>query len=322
MLKTDLVTNLAGLKLRTPLLLASGVVGYAVEYEKIDEIDFNSLGGIVLKGVNLHGKKGNPQPRIVDSTVGIINSIGLENPGIYKMIDEILPKIPRKTSIIANIFGDTVQEYGEVAEVVNSISEIHAIEVNISCPNVKRGGRLFGSDPSITREVLHTVRQAYHNRPVIAKLSPGVTDITEIAKAAVDGGADVISLINTMPALAVTLHTKPPKPVLGNIVGGLSGPAIKPIGLAKVYQVHQFFKHAGIAVPIIGIGGIMDATDVLEYMAVGARAVQLGTVMFTNYHAHTQIARGIEEYFKKHGFSSKKTDKFVGSVLRSDHPTP
>jgi dihydroorotate dehydrogenase (subfamily 1) family protein len=315
MLNEVLRTDLAGLKLRTPVLLASGVVGYAIEYDKIDEIDFDSIGGIVLKGVNLNGKEGNPEPRIVDSTIGIINSIGLENPGVYKMIDEILPRMPRKTCIIANIFGDTVQEYGQVAAALNEVVEINAIEVNISCPNVKRGGRLFGSDPTITREVMHTVKQAYHNKPIIAKLSPSVADITEIAKAAVDGGADLISLINTMPALAINIQSTFPKPILGNNFGGLSGPAIKPIGLAKVCQVFQFFKTAGISVPIIGIGGIMKATDALEYMAVGASAIQIGTVMFTNHRAHTSIANEMAEYFKKHDFNLEKREKFVGSVV-------
>jgi dihydroorotate dehydrogenase (NAD+) catalytic subunit len=311
----SLQTDLAGLRLRTPLLLASGIVGYAIEYEKLGGFDFESVGGVVLKGVNLHGKPGNREPRIVDSTIGIINSIGLENPGVYKLVDDILPKVPKKTCLIANIFGDTVQEYGDVAAVVNEVSDIQAIEVNISCPNVNRGGRLFGSDPAITREVLNTVKRSYQKGPVIAKLSPSVADITEIAKAAVNGGADVISLVNTMPALAVNLNALPPRAMLGNNFGGLSGPAIKPIGLAKVGQVYQCFKNSGIKTPIIGIGGIMDANDALEYMVTGASAVQVGTVMFTNHHACSEIVRGIELYLKGKGMSLSHNDGLVGSLV-------
>jgi len=304
--------NLAGLELRTPVLIASGVVGYGIEYEKLNDFNYNMIGGIVLKGVNLKGKVGNPEPRIVDSTVGVINAIGLENPGVDKLINEVLPKIPKKTSLIANILGDTVQEYADVAAKLNSVSEIHAIEVNISCPNVKRGGQLFGSNPDITREVIHAVKSSYLRGPVIAKLSPSVTDITEIAKASVDGGADIISLINTMPALAININVARPIAVLGNNFGGLSGPAIKPIGLCKVCQVYQFFQKAGIKIPIIGIGGIMTPDDAIEYMAAGASAVQIGTIMFSDDRAYEKITKGIEKYLIQHHYDS--VQKIIGSL--------
>ncbi len=314
MLDKLLRTNLAGLELRTPVILASGVAGYGIEYEKLNDIDFNMIGGIVLKGVNLKGKRGNPEPRIVDSTIGVINAIGLENPGVDKLINEILPRIPKKTCLIANIFGDSVQEYGQVAAMLNGVSEIHAIEVNISCPNVKRGGRLFGSDPVITKEVIHTVKSNYPRRAVIAKLPPGVSDITEIAKAAVDGGADILSLINTIPALAIDIKVSPPRAILGNNFGGLSGPAIKPIGLARVCQVYQFFLKAGINIPIIGIGGIMTSNDAIEYMVVGASAIQIGTVMFIDTRAYQKITEGIERYIKQHNYTSVQDKRLIGSL--------
>ena len=307
-------TNLAGLELRTPVILASGVVGYAIEYERLKDIDFDMIGGIVLKGVNLKGKKGNIEPRIIDSTIGVINSIGLENPGVIKLIDKILPRIPQKTCLIANIFGDTVQEYGQVAKKLNSINEIHAIEINISCPNVKRGGQSFGSDPIITREVINTVKSNYTRGPIIAKLPPSVSDITAIAKGAIDGGADIISLINTMPSMAVNINVTPPRSILGNDFGGLSGPAIKPIGLAKVCQTYQFIQNIGINIPIIGIGGIMTSSDAIEYMAVGSAAVQIGTIMFSNVNAYKNITKGIEKYLNKHHFSSIKDSRLIGSI--------
>lgn len=311
MLYQKLRTSLAGLELRTPIILASGVAGYAIEYDKLKDIDFDMIGGIVLKGVSLEGKEGNLGPRIVDSTTGVINAIGLENPGVDKLLKEILPKIPKKTTLIANIFGDTVQEYGQVAERLNDVREIHALEVNISCPNVKRGGKLFGSDPVITREVIHAVKSSYTKRPVIVKLTPDVSDIAGIANAAVQGGADIVSLINTMPALAININVPTPGPVLGNIFGGLSGPAIKPIGLAKVRQVYQFFKEAGIQVPIIGVGGIMSWSDAVEYLAAGASAIQIGTVMFVDDGAYQKIAKGIEEYIKQRKYTS--VQDIVGS---------
>lgn len=314
MLYQKLRINLAGLELRTPVILASGVAGYAIEYEKLNNIDFDMIGAIVLKGVNLEGKKGNSEPRIVDSIIGVINSIGLENPGVDKLIKDILPKIPKRTCLIANIFGDTVQEYGQVAAILNNTREIHAIEVNISCPNVKRAGKLFGCDPVITREVVHVVKTSYSKGPVIVKLTPDASDIVAIAKAAVDGGADILSLINTMPALAINIGVNPPRAILGNNFGGLSGPAIKNIGLAKVCQIYQSFSKSGITVPIIGVGGITSWSDAIEYLVAGASAIQIGTVMFTDDNAYQKIVKGIEEYIKQNGYNSVQDSKLIGSL--------
>ncbi len=314
MIYEHLRTSLAGMQFRTPVILASGVAGYAIEYEKMKDIDFDFIGGIVLKGVNLQGKRGNEGTRIVDSTIGVINAIGLENPGVEELITHIIPRIPKKTTLIANMFGDTVQEYKEVAAILNDVSEIHGIEVNISCPNVKRGGRLFGSDPAITREVISTVKSSYSKGPVIAKLPPGVSDIVEIAQAAVDGGADILSLVNTMPSLAININTSPPEPILGNKFGGLSGPAIKPIGLAKVVEIYQHFRQRDIKVPIIGIGGIMNENDAIEYIVAGASAVQIGTVMFGDDLAYKNIVKGIDRYIKKNNYSSVRDKRLIGSL--------
>jgi dihydroorotate dehydrogenase (NAD+) catalytic subunit len=295
--KPDMKVNIGGMKLQNPVLTASGTFGYAREFDHL--IDLNRLGGIVVKGLSLRPTKGNPPPRIVETACGMINAIGLENVGIEGFITEKLPFLQDLfPPVIVNIYGQLEDDYRQLAARIDEVTAIDGIEVNISCPNVKAGGMAFGVDPKAAFSVIRAVREQT-SKPVIVKLSPNVTDITEIATAVEEAGADCLSLINTISAMAVDIETRRPK--IANIVGGLSGPAIKPVALRMVWQVAQKSK-----IPIIGIGGIMAAQDALEFLIAGATAIQVGTANFVNPHATTDIIDGIEAFLVEKDIPSVK----------------
>ena len=293
----DLSVNIANLKLKNPVLTASGTFGYGEEY--LDFIDISKLGGIVVKAVTSKNRDGNAYPRMAETPMGMLNSVGLQNKGVDHFIREIYPGIKDfDTAVIVNVSGSTIQEYVEVAEKLNELANIPAIELNISCPNVKQGGMAFGTSPVSATEVTRAVRMVY-KKDLIVKLSPNVTSITEIAKAVAEGGADVISLINTLLGMAIDAETR--KPILSTITGGLSGPAIKPVALRMVWQVSQAVK-----LPIIGIGGIMNAIDAIEFLLAGASAVQVGTANFINPAVTINILEELEVYLRYHKISSVK----------------
>lgn len=279
--------TIAGLKLKNPVMVASGTFGYGEEYAPY--IDLNRLGAIVTKGLSLKPKLGNPTPRIIETPSGMLNAIGLQNVGIEAFIKDKLPFLKKfDIPVIANFFGNTLEEYGEAAKRLSDCEGVHALEVNISCPNVKEGGIVFGTDPKAAASVISLVRKST-NLPVIAKLSPNVTDITVMARAVEEAGADAISLINTLTGMAIDVKTRRPK--LANITGGLSGPAIRPVAVRMVWQAANAVK-----IPIIGIGGIMTAEDALEFIIAGATAVQVGTANFVTPTATIDIINGLERY--------------------------
>ena len=295
--KPDMQVNIGGLELQNPVMTASGTFGYAREFDHF--IDLNRLGGIIVKGLSLMPTSGNPPPRIVETACGMINAIGLENVGIERFITEKLPFLQELVPpVIVNIYGKLVDEYRQLTARINDLAAIAGIEVNISCPNVKAGGMAFGVDPQAAFRVIRAVREQT-TKPVIVKLSPNVTDITEIATAVEKAGADCISLINTISAMAIDIDTRRPK--IANIIGGLSGPAIKPVALRMVWQVAQKSK-----IPIIGIGGIMTAEDALEFLIAGASAIQVGTANFVNPGITTEIIDGIEAFLVEKGIPSVK----------------
>ncbi len=294
-IKPDLTVKLGALQLQNPVMTASGTFGYAREFDHL--MDLNRLGGIIVKGLSLEPTKGNPPPRIVETPCGMLNAIGLENVGIEAFITDKLPFLQGLTPpVIANIYGTLEEEYVQLAARIDGIEAIAAIEVNISCPNVKAGGMVFGVDPNAAFRVVRGIRDQT-SKPLIVKLSPNVTDITEIALAAQEAGADCLSLINTITAMVVDIETRRPR--LANITGGLSGPAIKPVAVRMVWQVAQVVK-----VPVIGIGGIMKAEDALEYFIAGASAVQVGTANFINPHVTTDVIDGIEMFLAERGIAS------------------
>ncbi|MGB9082807.1 MAG: dihydroorotate dehydrogenase, partial [Desulfuromonadaceae bacterium] len=283
--KPDMTVNLAGMKLRNPVMTASGTFGYGEEFAEY--VDLESIGAFVTKGLSLKARAGNPTPRIVETPGGMLNAIGLQNVGIDAFIAKKVPYLRTVgTPAIANFFGNTVDEYAELARRLDEIPEVAALEVNISCPNVKQGGIVFGTDPACAYDVVSACR-AVTIKPLIVKLSPNVTDVVVMARACEDAGADALSLINTLTGMAIDLNRR--RPVLANITGGFSGPAIKPIALRMVWQVAQAVK-----LPIIGIGGIMNAIDALEFMLAGATAVQVGTASFINPGAAQKIAEDME----------------------------
>jgi len=282
-----LAVEIAGLKLKNPVMVASGTFGYGEEYSPY--IDLNRLGAIVTKGLSLKPKMGNPTPRIIETPSGMLNAIGLQNVGIDAFVKDKLPFVRQfDVPVIANFFGNTLEEYGEAARKLSDCDGVHALEVNISCPNVKEGGIVFGTDPKAAASVISLVREST-KLPVIAKLSPNVTDITVMARAVEDAGADAVSLINTLTGMAIDVRTRRPR--LANITGGLSGPAIRPVAVRMVWQVANAIK-----LPIIGIGGIMTADDALEFIIAGATAVQVGTANFVNPTATMDIIDGLEKY--------------------------
>lgn len=297
----DLTVTLAGIKMKNPVMVASGTFGYGEEYAQL--VDLNKLGAIVVKGITLEPQVGNPPPRIVETACGMLNAIGLENVGVQRFISEKIPYLSQfDTPVIVNIAGKSVQEYVELAERLDTL--VDGLEINISCPNVAKGGLQFGQDPTLTYEVVNKVRQVT-KLPLIAKLSPNVTDIKVIAKSAVDAGADAISLINTILGMAIDVKTK--KPILANITGGLSGPAIKPIALRMVFEVARI-----LPVPIIGQGGIMNPTDALEFIIAGATSVAVGTANFVDPRVSLKIIEGIENYMTENNLS--RISELIGSL--------
>ena len=286
-MKPNLSVNVAGMALRNPIMTASGTFGYGEEFSQY--VNLNTLGGIVTKGLSLRPRAGNPTPRIVETPGGMLNAIGLQNVGIDAFIEKKLPFLRTvDTLCVANFFGDTVDEYAEMARRLNELPEVAALEMNISCPNVKQGGIVFGSDPACAAGVVAACRAAT-SKPLIVKLSPNVTDVVAMAKACADAGADALSLINTLIGMAIDINTR--RPVLANVTGGLSGPAIKPVALRMVLQVARAVK-----LPIIGIGGIMSATDVIEFMLAGASAVQIGTASFFTPGIAEQIVQDLQAW--------------------------
>ena len=286
-----MAVKLGRLKLNNPVMSASGTFGYGEEYAGY--VDLNRLGAVVVKGLSLKPRLGNPPPRIMETASGMLNSIGLQNIGVDVFIEEKLPFLRKyDTAVIANIYGETYDEFKKVAKILSSAKGVHALEVNISCPNVKKGGVSFGTDPKIAARVTSTVKDET-GLPVIVKLTPNVTDIAAIAQAVEKAGADIISLINTLTGMSVDLKTRSPH--LKNITGGLSGPAIKPVALRMVWQVIQ-----KVSIPVIGIGGIMTAEDALEFLILGAKAVQIGTANFVNPHSTLNVIEGIKNYLIDH----------------------
>lgn len=303
----DLGVTIAGLRLRNPVLVASGTYGYGLDYKEY--YDPGLLGGIVVKGLSIGPQEGNPPPRVAETPCGLLNSIGLANMGVKAFVKEILPRLKGiGTHIIANIYGKTVEEYREVAQILSEEEAVSGIEINISCPNVKKGGLAFGADPSSSYEVAKAVRGVYP-RMLIAKLTPNVTDIIPIIRAVEDGGVDGISLINTLRGMAVDVNTRRPK--LGNITGGLSGPAIRPVALYFVYRAVRSTN-----LPVIGVGGIMSAEDAIEFFIVGATAVQVGTANFVDPHAPIRIIEGIRSYMQKYHMCHMK--ELIGSLIEEE----
>lgn len=292
--KPQMRVNIGGIEIRNPVMTASGTFGYASEFDEL--MDLNRLGAIVVKGLSLEPSKGNPPPRIVETPCGMLNAIGLENVGLAAFVKKKLPFLRRlDTPVFVNVYGKSTEEYAELAARLEDIDGVSGIEVNISCPNVKSGGMAFGAYPESAAEVIRAIRKQIA-KPLMVKLSPNVTDITEIAKSVEAEGADSISLINTITGMAIDIETRRPK--IGNITGGLSGPAIKPVALRMVWQVAQTVK-----IPVVGIGGIMTATDALEFLIAGAVAVQVGTANFINPHATTDIIDGIETFLMERNIS-------------------
>ena len=299
----NLSVEIGRLRLRNPVMTASGTFGYGEEYAPY--VDLNRLGAIVVKGLSLKPRMGNPPPRIVETPCGMLNAVGLQNVGVNVFIREKLPFLAQfDLPVIANIFGDSVEEYVKVAEILSQASGVHGLEVNISCPNVKKGGIAFGANPDMAADVTRRVK-ASTDLPVIVKLTPNVTDIAEIAESVEAAGADAISLINTITGMSVDIERRVPH--LRNITGGLSGPAIKPVALRMVWQVVQ-----RVSVPVIGLGGIMTAGDALEFLIVGVRAVQVGTAHFIHPHAAVNILEGIEDYLEQHQFDD--INQLIGTL--------
>lgn len=300
----DLRIKIGSAEFKNPVMTASGTFGYGQEYA--DFVNLHRLGAIVVKGISLEPRKGNPPPRIVETPCGMLNAIGLENVGVDAFINKKMPYLREVgTSVIVNILGDSTDDYKNLAAKLNDVPGISAIEVNISCPNVKKGGVAFGTDPEMAQTVTKTVRNAC-DLPVIVKLSPNVTDIGLIAKAVEDGGADSISLINTILGMAIDINSRKPK--LANVVGGLSGPAIKPIALRMVWQAARAVK-----IPVIGIGGITTAADAIEFLLAGASAIQVGTANFVNPQATKDILKGLKDYLCKNKMESVRD--FIGSLV-------
>ncbi len=283
------------LEFKNPVTTASGTFGYGTEFE--DFIDISALGGIIVKGTTLNHREGNPYPRMAETPSGMLNAVGLQNKGVDYFIEQIYPKIKHyNTNIIVNVSGSTIEDYVAVAEKLNHLEQIPAIELNISCPNVKEGGMAFGTSCASAATVTQAVRKAY-NKTMIVKLSPNVTNIAEIAKSVEDSGADAVSLINTLLGMAIDAENR--KPLLSTITGGLSGPAIKPIALRMVWQVSKAVK-----IPIVGLGGIMNAIDAIEFFLAGATAIQVGTANFIDPTISVKIVNGINEYLDRHHYKS------------------
>lgn len=302
MVKTSI--QIGGLELRNPVMTASGTYGYGVEYS--DFVDLSRLGGILVKGTTLHPRQGNPYPRMAETPSGMLNAVGLQNKGVDYFCKNIYPNIKDiDTNIIVNVSGSMIEDYITTAERINELEHIPAIELNISCPNVKEGGMAFGVTCAGASAVVKAVREVY-DKTLIVKLSPNVTDITEIARAVEAEGADAVSMINTLLGMAIDAERR--RPILSTITGGLSGPAVKPIALRMVWQTAK-----AIQVPIIGMGGISNTSDAIEFILAGASAIQVGTYNFVDPSATTKIVEGIEDYMRRHQISDIK--ELIGALM-------
>ena len=290
--------------MKNPVMTASGTFGYGEEYA--DFVDLGRIGGIIVKGTTLHPREGNPYPRMAETPQGMLNAVGLQNKGVHYFVEHIYPRIKNiGTNMIVNVSGSAIEDYAETASIIDGLDKIPAIELNISCPNVKQGGMAFGVTARGAEEVVSAVRKVYH-KTLIVKLSPNVTDITEIARAAEAGGADSVSLINTLLGMAIDAERR--RPVLSTITGGMSGAAVKPIALRMVWQV----SHA-VKIPVIGLGGIMNARDAVEFLLAGASAIQIGTANFIDPCVTVRVAEGINDYLERHGF--KSVNEIVGGLI-------
>ncbi|MDJ0699444.1 MAG: dihydroorotate dehydrogenase [Woeseiaceae bacterium] len=300
-------TEFCGLSFRTPIVLLSGCVGFGEEYTRVEGYSNADVGGVVLKGTTGDARLGNPPHRIYETPMGMLNAIGLQNPGVDKVVDDILPGLDfSETRFIANVSGSTVEEYERVTERFDD-SPIDAIEINISCPNVKEGGVAFGNDPEMSARVVAACR-AKTDKPLITKLSPNQTDIQANARGCIEAGTDAFAVINTLMGMAIDAERR--RPVIGNVQGGLSGPAIKPIALLKVHQVYQVAKHHDV--PIIGQGGITTPADAIEFLIAGAAAIGIGTALFYDPLICRKINEGIVDYLERHEMES--VSELVGSL--------
>lgn len=298
----NLQVKIGGLTLKNPVMTASGTFGYGTEYA--DFIDLSRLGGIIVKGTTLHHREGNPYPRMAETPSGMLNAVGLQNKGVDYFIEHIYPEIKSlNTNVLVNVSGSCIEDYVTTAEKINAL-KVPAIELNISCPNVKQGGMAFGTSAKGAAEVVAAVRKAYH-KTLIVKLSPNVTDITEIAKAVEAEGADSVSLINTLLGMAINAEKR--RPVLSTVTGGLSGACVKPIALRMVWQVSRAVK-----IPVVGLGGIMNATDAIEFLLAGATAVQIGTANFIDPAVTVKVVEGIEDYLQRHGMTD--VNQLIGAL--------
>jgi len=299
----DLRTTIGNLQMKNPVMTASGTFGYGEEFS--DFIDISRLGGIIVKGTTLNHREGNAYPRMAETPSGMLNAVGLQNRGVDYFVKHIYPRIKEiDTNILVNVSGSTVEDYVATAERINELEQIPAIELNISCPNVKEGGMAFGTNCASAAKVVAAVRKVYH-KTLIVKLSPNVTDISEIALAVEAAGADSISLINTLLGMAIDAEKR--RPVLSTVTGGLSGPCVKPVALRMVWQVAKVVK-----TPIIGIGGIASATDAIEFLLAGATAVQVGTANFIDPTITLKIVDGIDNYLERHKFES--VNEIIGAL--------
>ena len=299
----NLAVEIGGLRFKNPLIAASGTFGYGVEYEGL--LDLSRLGGLVSKGLYMEARDGCPTPRIAETPSGLLNAIGLQGVGVRAFVKDVLPRLARfDTVVLVNVCGDTVGEYAEVTRVLDDAPGVHGLEINISCPNVKKGGMAFGGDPVMTHEVIKAVRKATR-LPVIPKLSPNVADITVFARAAADAGADALSCINTVLGLAIDVEARRPRLAFGT--GGLSGPAIRPIAVRMAWQAARAVK-----IPVIGIGGISSAGDALEFLIAGCRAVQIGTANFVDPGLYDRILGELVDYLKRHGLED--VNQVVGTL--------
>ena len=299
----NLSTNIKQLSLQNPVMTASGTFGFGLEYA--DFVDLNTLGGIIVKGTTLNPREGNDYPRLAETPQGMINAVGLQNKGVDYFISHTYPQIKDlKTNVIVNVAGHSIDDYVQCAEKVDQLDAIPAIELNISCPNVKEGGMSFGTSTAMVERVVKAVRNVYH-KVLIVKLTPNVTDIADIARSAEAAGADSVSLINTLMGMAIDAERR--KPLLSTVTGGLSGACVKPVALRMVWQVYNAVK-----IPVVGLGGIMNATDAIEFMLAGATAIQIGTANFIDPAITTKVIAGINEYLDRHHFSSVR--EIIGAL--------
>jgi len=293
----DLSVNIGALALKNPVMTASGTFGYGTEFA--DFVDLNRLGGIIVKGTTLEPRQGNPYPRMAETAQGMLNCVGLQNKGVDYFCEHIYPEVRKlQTAVLVNVSGNSPENYAECARRIAALEDIPAIELNISCPNVKQGGMAFGVTAEGAASVVKAVRKAYP-KTLIVKLSPNVTSIADIARAVEAEGADAVSLINTLMGMAIDAERR--KPVLSIGTGGLSGPAVKPVALRMVWQVYDAVK-----IPIVGLGGIMNATDAIEFMLAGATAIEIGTANFIDPSVTIKVIDGIQDYLSRHGFASAK----------------